>query len=209
MVVSSPERPEPVVYEAARIELGAVMNPSGAVLLEVALEKTAEQPVLEYDARAAGGAPREKPALTLDGARAPDESLNEVRRITAASLAGGIGELSLPQNLGEQRIGLQKLAARWQRKIAATVHMRLGFISSALVTVLMGAALGVIFRGARILAAIVLSLIPFLTVGILMVLGSNLTKEPLTTHVGPLVTWGGLGLVAVADAVILWVGVRR
>ncbi len=210
VVVSTPERTRPVVYEAARVELGAAMAASGTVFVEIVLEKTAEQPVLEYDPQRGGaGEPRAKATLTLDGARAPEESLREVQRITAASLAGGGGELELPRSFSEQRIGLQKLAARWQRKIAATVHMRLGFISSVLVTVLMGAALGVIFRGARVLAAVVLSLIPFLTVGILMVLGSNLTKEPLTTHVGPLVTWGGLGLVAIADGVILWLGVRR
>jgi hypothetical protein len=79
----------------------------------------------------------------------------------------------------------------------------------ALLTVLMGAALGVIFRGARALSAFALAMIPFFSVLILMVLGKHLTQEETTVQIGPYVTWGGLLAVLVADAIIIRVGVRR
>jgi hypothetical protein len=85
----------------------------------------------------------------------------------------------------------------------------MSFASSALVTILMGAALGVIFRGARALAAFGLACIPFATVAVLISMGKQMTESETSHALGPFLIWGGLALVAVADVVILRFGVRR
>jgi hypothetical protein len=77
------------------------------------------------------------------------------------------------------------------------------------VTLVMGAALGVIFRGARILAAMLLALIPFFSVFIMLVLARQLTQQPETHLIGPPLTWASLLFVFLADLVILRVGVKR
>lgn len=199
----------PIVYAAERAELGAAVLPTGVAPVEIELQQTASQPVLEYNPQANNPAePLRKPTLSLDGAFIPEQILAEQRPVGPRDVLGS-GPLPLPERFDDRRAQHQKTARAWERKLAATLHTRLGFISSSLVTVLMAAALGVIFREARVLAGVALSLIPFFTVGILMVLGSNLTKDAGTEQIGPLVTWGGLLLVAGADAVIIGLGVRR
>ena len=202
-------RPEPIVYTAERVELNAAPLPTGGLVAQIQLIRTPQTPVLEYDPQAYSREPRQKATLSLDGARAPQELLDEVSRIPAAAIVDPNIPLPVPADFNDARIGLQRSAHLWQCKIASAVHSRLGFITSTLVTVLMGAILGVIFRGSQVLAGVGLSLIPFLTVGLLMVLGTNLTKEVSTTQIGPYFTWGGLLVVALADGVALRFGVRR
>jgi lipopolysaccharide export LptBFGC system permease protein LptF len=113
------------------------------------------------------------------------------------------------QDLSDKRIGLQKAGAKQRRKVSSLIHFRLGFTSSVLVTVLMAAALGVIFRGARALAAFGLACVPFGSVAILMVMARQLGEKEGTEMLGPILTWGGLACVAAADMLILRLGVRR
>ncbi len=206
---TDPQRPEPVVYAARRAAIRAAPVPGGGAVVELELIRTDDQPVLEYRDADEQTRPRRKATLSLDGAQVPAEIQAELAPYSAARIIDPKTEFSLPQYLSDRRIGLQKSAAYWQRKVVATINFRLAFILSVLVTVPMSAALGIIFRGARALAAVALSLIPFFSVGILMMLGSNLTKEAATFQIGPLVTWGGLVLVLIADLLILRLGVRR
>jgi lipopolysaccharide export LptBFGC system permease protein LptF len=118
-------------------------------------------------------------------------------------------ELPTNEDLALKRTELQDFAREQQRKITGLIHFRLGFASSALVTILMGAALGVAFRGSRALAAFGLACIPFGAVVIIMVMGRQLTESEATQTIGPFVIWAGLAFVALADIVILRLGVRR
>ena len=52
-------------------------------------------------------------------------------------------------------------------------------------------------------------MIPLFGVMILLVLGRQLGEDVRTTEIGPLVTWGGLSAVLLADLLILRIGVRR
>jgi lipopolysaccharide export LptBFGC system permease protein LptF len=128
---------------------------------------------------------------------------------TAATVLDPAVSLPLDDALTSRRAGLMKLAQEYARKIVATVNFRLGYTSSVLVTLLMGAALGIIFRGSRALAAFALALVPFFSVLVLIVVGQKLTEDAQTTQIGPLVAWGSLVLVLLADGVILRLGVRR
>jgi hypothetical protein len=51
--------------------------------------------------------------------------------------------------------------------------------------------------------------VPFFSVLVLIVVGQKLTEDAQTTQIGPLVAWGSLVLVLLADGVILRLGVRR
>ncbi len=205
-----PGEPQPTVYEAQRVEVRGRPLPSGDLFVEITLIRTLNRDVLVYEPQdAAHGAARHKPTLSLDGAQVPDAVLEEVRQYTPAAVVDRAATIEAPQELANQRASLQNAADELRRKIVGTIHFRLGYTSSALVTVLMGAILGVIFRGARALAAFALAMIPFFSVTILMVLGRQLTEDEMTTSIGPAVTWGGLVLVLIADLVILRVGVRR
>lgn len=200
----------PVRYEAEQVELRGHALPSGAMVVELNLVRTARQDVLEYEPRAGEyGAPRRKPTLSLDGTQVPADVLPRLRPYTAAQIVAGSGPLDLSDEQSQDRIGLQRGAAELRRKIAGTLHFRLGYTSCVLVILLMGAALGVMFRGSRALAAFALATIPFFSVLIIMMLGKQLAEDEVTQAIGPLVTWGGLAAFLLADLVVLRLGVRR
>lgn len=209
LAVQPPDQTRPTRYEAAQAEL--VVAPfANELLVEIRLVQTAGRDVLEYNPRTGNyDVPRHKPTISLDGALIPAEVYREMERYTPAAVVDPDATLPIEGDLADKRIGLQKAARHVQRKITGTIHFRLGYTTSVLVTALMGAALGVIFRGARALAAFALAMIPFFSVMILMVLGRQLTEDQHTSPLGPLVTWGGLAAVLIADLVIMRLGVRR
>jgi lipopolysaccharide export LptBFGC system permease protein LptF len=197
------------VYEAERVELNTVPLPKRTIM-EIRLVRAAEQDVLEYDVRAGvKSSPRRKESLSIDQVLLPDDVLAEMQPYTAQTVLDPDAPLPLDESLGDRRLSLQKGAQELLRKVVSTINFRLSYASSVLVTLLMGAALGIVFRGARALAAFAVSLIPTFTVIFLLVLGQKLTEDAKTTQIGPLVAWGGLVLALWADAAILWVGVRR
>lgn len=209
VTVSSPDGQPRASYEADRVELNSAVLTAG-MLIEIKLLQTPTHDVLEYDHRAGRvGGPRRKPTLSLDQVLPPSSVVAEVAQCDPAALLDPGVDLTLHESLADRRLGLQKAAQRVQRKLIGTINFRLGCTLSVLVTLFMGAALGVMFRGARALAAFALALVPFFTVLILLMLGRQLTEDALLTRAGPLVTWGGLGLVLLADGVILRLGVRR
>jgi len=208
--ISAPDNTPRLAYEAERIEMNTVPLPA-RMLLEVRLGHTAQQPVLEYDLRAgrAAGA-RVRETLTLDQVLLPADVAAEMARYAPAAVLDARVPLPGDERFADRRAGLQKAAQRMLRRIAGTIHFRLAYMSSVLVTLVMGAALGVVFRGSRALAAFALALIPFFSVLILLVLGRQLTEDVAAPPaVGPLVTWGGLLLVLLADGLILRLAVRR
>ncbi|MBU0637682.1 MAG: LptF/LptG family permease [Planctomycetes bacterium] len=204
---------QPTIFAAAEASLILrVLSPGdpAAVQIEVRLLRTPEQPVREYNPRSDDySTPREKDDLSLDGALLPETVLAELRSYTPAAILDLTVELPLSARLEDSRASLQAAASKLQRKVAALIHFRLGSSISVLVTVLMGAALGAIFRGGRALAAFGLAFIPFGIVAILMVMGKQLGESRGAELAGPLVTWGGLLFVAVADVFILRLGIRR
>jgi lipopolysaccharide export LptBFGC system permease protein LptF len=200
----------PIRYEALLAKLHAKPFDNGETLITLELSQTAGQPVREYNPHAGGGdTPREKESLRLDGLLLPEYVLDRMRFCTPAAVLGRSVELPTSAELGDERLGLQESAEKLRRQIRAVIHFRFGFAGSPLVTVLMGAALGVVFRGSRALAAFGLACIPFGIVTVLMLMGRQLTESLATEIIGPYVTWGGLALVGLADGLILRLGVRR
>lgn len=214
--VGRPGERLPTRYEAPRGEL--VLRPAEerfgttapSAPIELRLVRSGEQRVREFapvgDKYAS---PRESSNQTLSDLRLPPQVEQQVAEYTPERVLDPDEPLELNESLRERREGLQKRAGLFSRQINALIHFRLGFASSALVTVLMGAALGVIFQGARALAAFGLACIPLAIVTVFMLLGRTLAEGRQTVLIGLIVMWGGLALVAVADVVILRLGVRR
>ena len=210
--LSSDNPDRPLYYEAAQVLLSLSPSVDGKrLLIELHLRATADCPVIEHNPRASDYTRgRPKPDLSLtDVLLVPEAMRKEMEVYTAATLFDPTFELLTSQDLSDKRIGLQKAGAKQCRKVSSLIHFRLGFTSSVLVTVLMAAALGVIFRGARALAAFGLACVPFGSVAILMVMARQLGEKEGTEMLGPILTWGGLACVAVADLLILRLGVRR
>lgn len=198
-------------YTAPLVEIKAgTLRGTGAPRLQLGLFLTSDARRRILDHRTERGPPRERDDLTFDLVQRPeelDETLVPMR--AEAVLRPGA---SLPvdsQALADKQVSLLKQAEKNQRRVDATIHLRQAWSLAVLVMLPMGAALGVIFRGARILAGIGLTLIPLFTICILLVLGRQLTESNSAAPFGPYVTWGGLGLVLLGDSLIMRLGVRR
>ena len=201
---------KPIRYSAERGEIIARPLGKGEAAIEVRLIGDAAAPVLEFNPRAEDyNKAIPKQTVSLDNALLPQEVKDEVALITRRAVVDPSVDLGLNEEMLDKRIGLQRATAAFRRKVAALIHFRLGFSSSVLVTVLMGAALGVIFRGARTLAAFGLACVPFAIVGIMMLMGRQLGEHAGTEAVGVAIIWGGLLMIAAADGLILRIGVRR
>jgi hypothetical protein len=200
----------PTRYEAPRAELKAHAAPNGRFVIEMALARSAESPVHEYNPRSGDySTPRPMDDLSVDGALVPTDMVAAVQAIPSPELLDPAAGPALGTELGDERIRLQREAARLQRKVSSVIHFRLGVAGSALVTLLMGAILGVMFRGARLLAAFGLAAIPFATVMIVIVMGRQLIENAGTERAGVAVIWLGLLCLAIGDFVLLRLGVRR
>ena len=198
----------PTRYEAARAKINAKTTKS-RTWIQIELLETAERPVMEYIARADGySTQREKDMVRLEDIHPPEAVVQQLRKCSAADV---LGDTPLPndEELTKARQLLRNQAANLQRKIMGVIHFRMSYSLSALVTILMGAALGVMFRGSRALAAFGLACIPFATVTILIAMGKQMTESESSQMIGPIVIWAGLALIGLADIVILKCGVRR
>lgn len=94
-------------------------------------------------------------------------------------------------------------------KVICELHSRLAFSTSVLVMLVLAAALAIIFRGGQLLTAFVISFLPGLLVVVMNIAGRQLAEKPPTHLVGLLVIWAGIGLIAVADVVVLSKFLRR
>jgi lipopolysaccharide export LptBFGC system permease protein LptF len=85
------------------------------------------------------------------------------------------------------------------RRIAATFSERAAFSFSVLVLVLLGAVLGIVFRGSQAVVAFGISFVPSLFVIILIVTGKQLSQNT-GTHIAGLATmWSGIVVTAFVD----------
>lgn len=205
-----PRRMQPIRYEAPQAKLSGEQSDTGQFLISVRLSGTPAQPVREFHPRAEDpDTALEKESVPLGGLLLPEFVGQQTAAYTPAAVLDPGVELPISTELAARRAELKREAAELLRKINGIVHFRQAAATSPLVTVLMGAALGVIFRGARALAAFGLACIPFFSVVLLITMGKQLTESETGETIGPFVIWGGLALVAVADGLLLRLGVRR
>ncbi|MFO0837991.1 MAG: LptF/LptG family permease [Phycisphaerae bacterium] len=197
-------------YEAPQAELIMRPMPEGGGVGEIRLLRTTEKPVLEYKLRSdRPDRPAEQLTVSLDRIVLPDAVREDAARYTPAMAIDPAVKLPIEGPLVDERVGLWAATDQFRRKVAALIHFRLGYAASPIVTIVMAAALGVMFRGARALSAFGLSCIPFAAVTILAIMGRQLAEQSNTATIGPAIIWGGLLACAFANLLMVRVGVKR
>lgn len=99
--------------------------------------------------------------------------------------------------------------AEISRDIEGVLHSRMAFSFSVFVLVILGAVLGVIFRGTQTLVAFGISFIPSLFVISMIIAGKQLIDNPATLGWGVVVIWLGIALVAAIDLFVMTRVLRR
>ena len=74
---------------------------------------------------------------------------------------------------------------------------------------ILGAALGIIFRGAHVMTAFGISFVPMLVVIVTIVTGKQMAHNAGTDTLGILVIWSGIAAAAALDGWILTRALRR
>jgi lipopolysaccharide export LptBFGC system permease protein LptF len=116
----------------------------------------------------------------------------------------GLGEW-VQEHRAAASAGVQKIV----REITGEIHARLAFSSSVFVLVILGAALGIVFRGSQVLVAFGISFVPSILVISMIIMGKQITEKPGMTWAGVAIIWSGIGLVALIDLFVLTRVVRR
>ena len=98
---------------------------------------------------------------------------------------------------------LRKQRSKYLHQIYAEINVRTVYSISVLVLAVLGAALGIIYRGGHVLVAFGISFVPTLFVVVLTILGKNIAKGESTLLVGLGIMWFGLFIVAAVDYVVL------
>jgi hypothetical protein len=111
--------------------------------------------------------------------------------------------------LAARRVEVREKQDEVVRKIAGILHERLTFSVSVLFLVVLGAALGIVFRGAHVMIAFGISFVPVLFVIVAIVAGRQLSVAKHTHLVGLLAMWGGIAMLVLLDGWTLTRWVRR
>lgn len=201
----------PIRYTAAEARVSPRgFDADGRPLLEIRLISRPDRPVLEYlPTGAHDSPPREKDGYSVSGLRVPAAAAAPVEGLSAVELLSPEATRASDRPLDEKRRKLAENVERLERRVVGIIHSRLGSAASTLVTIMMGAALGSIFLGARVLAAFGLACIPFFATLIVTLTGRQLTESGSGHALGPYVIWGGLALVGLTSLLLLRFGVRR
>jgi hypothetical protein len=161
-----------------------------------------------YNARVSSGGQSVTRAKAAFGpAPLPPDVVQKVGALSPAALlaypAGGPGPLA------EQQLKTRAARDAAVRAIVSTLHERHAFSASVLVLVVLGAALGIIFRGAQAVVAFGISFVPSLLVIVTIVMGKQMAHNASTHQFGLLVMWSGILVVACGDLWLLTRVVRR
>ncbi|MCL2701321.1 MAG: LptF/LptG family permease [Phycisphaerae bacterium] len=87
------------------------------------------------------------------------------------------------------------------RAVKAETHTRLAYSSSCLLMVMLGAALGLIFRGGQFITAFATAAVPGAVVIIMLLMGKGIVKK-VEGGYGLLAMWGGVVILAVATCIV-------
>lgn len=118
-------------------------------------------------------------------------------------------KLDLGPRVENTRLSTLAELAQQSLQIVGVIHSRLAFSASVLVMLVLAAALAIIIRGGQLLTAFVISFIPGMLVVVLNIAGRQLSENAGTHLVGLAIIWSGIGLVALADVVVLTKFLRR
>lgn len=180
----------------------------GLPRLSLRLAGSAQDPVVETQL-AGGQRPRRQRDVRFDPFELPTELLGPALHVTESQAVGRAFPFDLSADAEKNRKALVNRTERLGRKVVATLNSRFCYATSALVTIIMGAILGMMFRGSQALAAFALSCVPLMVIILVMLFGNQMALNPGKALVGLGVMWGGVGVLGLADLVLIRFGVAR
>lgn len=213
-------------WEAPEASL-SVLDPGGTVLqvtgegagdrgaeatalprLSLRLAGSAENPVIEspLGGRERGRRQRD---VRFDPLDLPTDLLGPALAVTESQAVAREFPFELSPGASKDRAALVARTERLGRKVVATLNSRFCYATSALVTIIMGAILGMMFRGSQALAAFALSCVPLMAIILMMLFGNQMALNPGKAMVGLGVMWGGVAGLGLADLVLIRFGVAR
>jgi hypothetical protein len=150
-------------------------------------------------------------SVMLDGIPIPVEAIHAAEKININDL---LSEKHSGFNYNENMMRLRWSVARdfigIYSRCVSEIHSRTAYSMSALVLLLLGAGLGIIFRGGHFVSAFGLSFIPMLVVIVMLLMGKQLcTSATHQIKIGVVFIWMGLGIVGLANVVVLGRFMRR
>lgn len=155
-------------------------------------------------------APIRREREALPRVELPAEIIQQAEAIPMADLLNPKGPpLRLGEWVDKRREAVIEGVDFVSREITGEIHSRLAFSGSVFVLVILGAALGIVFRGAQVLVAFGISFVPSILVISTIIMGKHLIEKPDLIWVGIGVIWGGIALVALVDLFVLTKVVRR
>ncbi|HPD31515.1 MAG TPA: LptF/LptG family permease [Phycisphaerae bacterium] len=128
-----------------------------------------------------------------------------------AQLQSAVKPLGLGPQIEKLRLKAVLDMLRQRHQIIGSLHSRLGLCASALVTIILAAALGIIFRNGQFLTAFAISFLPALAIVAMNMLGRRQAEsiDPHLHVLGVGIIWAGILLLALVDLVVLKRYLRR
>jgi hypothetical protein len=192
------DRRRSVVAERATIEMigGPALEDSSLIIEVHNASLTVEETTIE------------RVKTTLGPVRIPPETIARVQAIPESKLLDSPDKAS-DELLAKWRARARNARGATLRRITAAINERTAFSISVFVLAILGAALGIILRGAHLMTAFGVSFVPMLFVIIMIVTGKQMSQNPGTHWLGLLVIWSGIVVVAGLDVWTLTRLLRR
>lgn len=127
----------------------------------------------------------------------------------AALLDRDLPSLGLGSRVENERVSLLRGIVQLGLEISSIIHSRLAFSAGALVMLVLAAGLAIIFRGGQLLTAFAISFIPGMLIVVFNIMGRQMAEKPDTYLPGVIIIWAAIGLLALADVVVLGRFLRR
>jgi lipopolysaccharide export LptBFGC system permease protein LptF len=139
---------------------------------------------------------------------APASVVETAQNITLDQLLDEDSPYNYNGQLSKFRGNLALGKIRTVGKAVAEIHGRTAYSASVLVLLVLGAGLGIIFRGGHFVSAFGLSFIPLLVVVVMIMTGKQLTTSG-AVNIGIGVIWLGVAITMLANIVVLGKFLKR
>jgi len=151
----------------------------------------------------------ERPKETLGPVAIPESLVAAVTSMPLATLLAVDPSLSPSHPIQRRRAAANQIQSQTLRSIDAVISERFAFSASVFVLVILGAALGIVFRGSHAIVSFGISFVPSLLVLVTIVTGKQMAQNEGTYLTGLSLMWVGIALVAALDVWTLTKVVRR
>ncbi len=166
------------------------------VILEVNRAKTAADEAIRIEAYEVqvndGDRTVDRAIEDLGPADVPSELASRIAHLSTSELLNAGPEDRPADSLVDRRKNAREMLEGTVRRIAGTLNERSAFSASVLVLVLLGAVLGIVFRGSQAVVAFGISFVPSLLVIILIVTGKQLAQNAVSHVLGMATMWSGI-----------------